>query len=646
MSTGFRTVIPMESFDGGLNNKYEPQIIADNEAQAARNVVFDALGGVETRQGITLVNTAAVNSNACDGLFTARWNSGNQSMIAFFGSDMFVLSGTTFQTVPSAQGVFTTGTTKYNQMYQNVMFFGHGGTPYKYDANGGFYRHGIETPSSPADGGTRTSGGNLIGSYNYKVSYVNTQVVEGNVGTPSATLVASAGGEQMLLTGIPVPPASYGVNSKYLYRNFANSGANGVYYFLTEIPASATTYTDNIASSALGSEAPTDNGKPPNYSVVKEHQERLFFLDPQNPQYLFYSELGNPYTVKSINFMKIADGDGEKNVGLAIQSNGIIVLKEDSIWAIEMPDTDPASWRKKRTDAKYGCASHNSLVEFENLIMFLGQQHSKITGFLAILGTSVSPQDSTVTNVSLDATVLTNTAIISDSKSDRIEPDVFLFQNSLKSKAFAIEFDNKIWCAVCYGTGATENNRIYQFDFMRRDKARSSGSWIPFTGINANAMTVYQGNLYLGSSLADGKVHQANNGMYNDNGSAIDSYFQTKEFDGGNKERYFDKDFRHANFTVETLGDWQMRFNWFIDSERGAGNSYDFSLNPGGSLWGSTLVFGIALWGGGNERTDAKVELGQAIGKRISFKFSNMNTANQGFKVVRGNVYYNRRGLR
>jgi hypothetical protein len=123
---GFRTIIPMEAFDGGLNNKYEPAIIEDNEAQDALNVVFDDLGGVQTREGYTLLNTAAVNSNPCDGLFTAKWNNGNESMVAFFGTDMFVLSGTTFVTVASAQGNYTTGTHKNMAMYQNVLFIGNG----------------------------------------------------------------------------------------------------------------------------------------------------------------------------------------------------------------------------------------------------------------------------------------------------------------------------------------------------------------------------------------------------------------------------------------------------------------------------------------------------------------------------------------
>ena len=75
MASGFRIVYPMEAFDGGLNNKYEPNIVLDNESPDCKNVVFDDRGGVQTRQGCSQLNTAAVGSFAGDGLFTYRQNS-------------------------------------------------------------------------------------------------------------------------------------------------------------------------------------------------------------------------------------------------------------------------------------------------------------------------------------------------------------------------------------------------------------------------------------------------------------------------------------------------------------------------------------------------------------------------------------------
>ena len=631
---GFRSVIAMEAYDGGLNSKYEPQIIADNDAQSCANVVFDDLGGVATRQGYSLLNTALVNSNPCDGLFTANWNNRNQSMIAWFGTDMLVLSGTTFVTIPSAQGNYTTGAAKCAEMYQNVLFIGDGGTPYKYD-EGVYTRHGVEVPSFPADGGDRTAGGNLIGDYHYQVTYVNSQVVEGDVSTGTATLVGTASGEQILVTGIAVPQQSFGVDAKYLYRTIAGSGISGTYYFVASLAASITTYTDNIASSAQGVAAPVDAGKPPDYHYIKHFQERVFTNDQQNPQYLWYSNIGDPFTFASTNFIKIADGDGEKITGLGVQGNSLVVFKENSVWLIYMPSTDDTGWIRIRSNAKYGCASHKSIVEYEKQLMYLGQQNKLVTGFYSLVGDQTEP----------DATSLRSTAMYGDAKSDRIEPDVKLFQDANKEYTSSIAFDNKLWFSVTYGANNTANNRVYQFDFVRRDSSRKVGSWVPFTGMSFNDFAVLDGDLYAGTSADDGFVYKLQDGTYTDNGAAIDSFYETKELDGGKAHRHFDKDFRQANFTVETLGDWNMRIHRRIDSEKGSGDAIDVNLDAGGSNWG-VASWGSDTWGGGKDREDIKMELGQSQGTRIAFKFTNINTAGSAFKVVRGNVYYNRRGLR
>src|SRR5690242_11731953 len=133
--------------DGGQNNKYERTIIEDNESPACQNVIFTN-GAVETRQGNTKLNTAAVGSFTVDGIYTRRTSSGAESMVVFAGTHMFVLSGTTFQTIASAQSVFTAGVRVATTQYEDHMFIGNGGViPYKY--NGTYFtRHGVPAPAS------------------------------------------------------------------------------------------------------------------------------------------------------------------------------------------------------------------------------------------------------------------------------------------------------------------------------------------------------------------------------------------------------------------------------------------------------------------------------------------------------------------
>ena len=112
-------------FDGGLNNKYAPSIIADNESSDCLNVVFNA-GAAETRQGIQKLNTTSVGSFACDGIYSHRTNTNTETMCVFFGGLMYTLAGSTFTTVPSAQSVFTAGVRVAAVEDENYIFFGNG----------------------------------------------------------------------------------------------------------------------------------------------------------------------------------------------------------------------------------------------------------------------------------------------------------------------------------------------------------------------------------------------------------------------------------------------------------------------------------------------------------------------------------------
>lgn len=628
----FRIQYPIEAFDGGLNNKYEPSIIADIESPDCKNVVFGDLGSVGTRDGITKFNSTAVQSFAGDGLFTARYNNGNQSMIAWYGGAAYSFDSTgTFTTIASSEGIYTAGTRVDMKMYQNLCFFGNGTTPYKYSGTD-FTRHGIPAPNSAGTVAT-SSAGTLTGMYTYKIAYKNSFVVVGDAN--SSISITGLSSERTYLTSIPVAPQSFGVAGRRIYRT-VTSGAT--FFFLADIDDNTTAvYEDNISDSALGSEMPSDQGEPPNWKYAAVLNERLFLVDVDtDPQYVYWTEAENPFVVEATNFMKISDGDGEKITGLAVHSNSLVVYKENSVWLIYMQDNTPANWVKIKTDSKVGGASHYAIADFDNFQMYIGKQYDTLTGFHALSGAANVP----------DATLLTTARIISDSKSDRIEPDVFAIEDSNVHLASAIAYKNTVYFAVPYGSGQGSNNRIYHFDYRRRDKDKSGGSFVPFTGINAADFTIFNGNLYCQSSEAIGQIYKMNNeGTFSDDGSAIDSYYWTKEFQGHQADADEEKDFRYGQFVVETLGDWEMDFVYRTDADKGDGNSIQVNLSPGGSLWGA-MVWGDDLWGGGQTRENKKIVLGTARGKTVQFQFSNQNTASQGFKVLRGNFYYNKRGLR
>lgn len=635
MASEFNVVFPAKgraTFDGGLNDKFERSIISENESPDCLNVVFTN-GAVATRAGSSKLNTTAIGTFVGDGLYVRRDNTTAETMIAFAGGSAWQLGTTTFTTIASAQSVFSAGVRVGCTQFENHLFVGNGTvTPYKYNGVA-FTRHGVPAPTTTM---TVVSGaaGNLAGDYLYKSVFVNSASVWGNVSPATATFTATSSGGQNVLSAIPVAPQSHGVSSRRIYRT--DAGGTTYKFIATIADNTTTTYTDNIASSAAGVTAPTDNGEPPVYSVCTYHQNRLFVNDTANPNYVWYSNLFEPYTFASTNFILIGDGSSDLVKGLSVYNNYIVVMCENSVHLIYMPTTSAADWSTIRLPGQFGSKSPFSPFLYDNKMMLAAIQNTKFVGFAAVRGESIDPA----------ATILTAGAAGSDMQSDRIEPDMFSVQESYVGNISSMVFKNKAYISLTYDTNNTTNNRIYLFDFSKSNLAkRQEASWVPLDGLNAAQFAIYGGFLYYISSTATGFVYKLETSSYIDDATAINSYFWTKEFSGNPGHENLQKDFRKVKLLVEKAGAYYMNFTTRVDSDSGGGNTQQVSLNPGSSLWG-TLVYGSGVWGGGTAQEEITVPLGQVSGKRIQFKFSNQNTANQRFKVHGLNFTYNIKGKR
>lgn len=644
----FRRVYPDKEailFDGGLDNKYSKALLPNNESPDCANVVFDD-GSVGTREGIVKVNLGSVGTSvAINGLYTRRDNSNQETMVAFAGTDMYYFNATTFVTVPSAQGVWAAGNRVAAEMAENYMFFGQSGTaiPYKYDGTY-FTRHGVYPPTATCVAATNGANGYLTpnGNYRYKVTYVNSALAEGDVGPITATFVVSATSGQIDLSAIPVAPTSFGVARRKIYRN-ANADQTVFKLVATLSDNTTTTYTDNIADSSLGATAPSDNGLPPNFNACIYHRNILFCNDVSNKNYVWYSNVGNPYVFESTNFFKVGDNTSDLVKGFGIYEDHLVVFCEKSVWINYMPNpADDSGWRQLKTNSPYGTKSPYGIISItdkgKNILLYPATQSSgSFVGFAALLGTSVDPT-STNLQVSSAGSLL---------KSDPVETDMFLIQSSYATNISATAFKNKAYISVTYGSGQTTNNRVYCVDYSISNLSKAQGmAWVPFTGMSISQFAVYNGILYGAESGTTGAVYKITpTGVYSDNGSAIDSYYWTKEFSGFDQDTNFTKDFRYCNLLVDNAGSYLMNLNYRTDSDSGSGDLTTINLATTGSLWGS-MIWGTDDWGGGASQTDFRIYLGTKRGKRIQFKFSNQNTINQRFKVHRANFAYNIKGFR
>ena len=612
-----------------MNNKFDRNLININESPSCQNVIFGDRS-VETRGGTKKLNTTSVGTFVCDGLYTRHDNGGTETMCAWYNGSLYTLGdalgSTTFTAVASAASVFTAGQRVCAAEYENYIFFGNGGSnPYKYNGTT-FTRHGIPAPTSALTAVTGASSG-LSGVYSYKYTYVNSAAVEGDV-SPAVTInVANA---IVKIENIEQSPTSFGVNKKNLYRTEAGGS---VYYFLDEISDLYVEYEDDTPDDELSSlAAPTDNGVPPNYSSLVFHQARLFAIDPTY-NWVVYSEIGNPYVFKATSFRRVGDNTFDVPKALAVWDNSIYVLCKKSIWLIYMESVDDSSWVNVRISSSYGSNSPFGCFLFNNRVMFAATEGGKFVGFGALSGGNVEPS----------ATLLTNSAVKSDLKSEMIEPDMENLVDDYIDRISSIVYKNKAYVSVTYAP-STKNNRIYHFDFsMENLRKDQKFMWSPWTGLNAEQFTVYNNTLYYGSSDDDGHVYEMLTEDYNDDGNAIDSFYWTKEFDCGLP--YWQKDFRWLNILHGALGGYNMNLTTRLNSSEGSGNTIQIPLNGESTLWG-TMVWGVNSWDSDKSLIEIKKSIGQYKGKRIQFKFDNQNTVDQGFRLVEMRITFNRRGKR
>jgi len=635
MASPFRKIYPATGdglvfLDGGLNSKFPVSTILDNESPDCLNVTFEN-GAVETRQGTTRVNTATLASLAFDALYTRSDNGGSQTMIAFIDGNVFDLQGTSFITIGSAQSVYSSGTRFGAAEYENHIFVGNGSIiPYKYNGTD-WTRHGIY-PTTETMTAATNSNGVLTGDYQYKLSNVNTNLVESDVGPVNATFTAAS--EEISVTSIPVAAQSFGVDTRRLYRTEAGGTE---FRLLTIIGDNTTTsFVDNIADGSLGATAPTDNAVPAKYSVVKYHQDRLFINDPTNLNNIWYSELTNPYVFKTTNFLTIGDNSLDIVKSLEVYENGVLVFGNRSITLIYMPDTTDSNWVKVVLKSNYGCNSPYGIVKIKNDVIFPATEEGEFVGFARISGGSVQPSATLLTVQTTGSKVLT----------DKLQDQMMSVQRGFLGNISGYVYQERAYLTVTYGTAQTTNNRIYVIDASISNLSREQEyTWVPWTGLNATQFTQLDGNLYYADSVNTSFVYKMIDGTYNDDSAAIDSTVLTKEFPGFKGDENFNKDFRYLRMLVDKAGDFEMSVFTIKDSDKGSGDLIQVDLNPGGSLW-STMKWGSDVWGGGNNQEDMKVFLGAARGQRIQFKFTNQNVADQRFKVHWIKFAYNLKGFR
>lgn len=624
------------TLDGGLNTKFTDQNTPVNQTPDCQNVVFDDFGAVGTAYGYSRLNSTAIKSFPIDGLHEYIDNSGVRRLLAACGSDINEWSGNSFNAIASAVSICSAGQDVYIKTVNNYAYFSNGYMPpYKYD---GTYFTRVNPSNVTAGGASVVSSGagNLNGAYNWAITGVNSANVEGDYSVLLAAAITFSS-KQATISGIPVFPTSFGVNNKYLYRNTA--GVSDVYYRVTSITNQITSYVDNALDSALVTGAPDDNGAPAYVKFIVEHRNRAFGGgDPAYPMRLYWSNSGSPEIWASTNYIDIGGGDGLPIRGLAIYGNALFVHKNDgkghgSIWSVYMPDsidvTDESNWYIDKVAVSDGAAGQKVLSSYNNVMWYVNAY-----GAYAFTGQDIakSPAYSVVG------------AFPVDTLSFLIDPNVKAWKDSILDKACAINYDNKIWLSVPNSGSSIKNDKIYLFDYLRASSPdQLTGAWSILSNPAVNCFSTYDGDLYGGAAASTGYVYKLNSGTSHDSG-AIDSYFKTIWIPGNGEHKENTKVWRHLYLWVETTGSWNLNITYWTDFTQDVGTTTTVDLSGGGTTWGSAK-WNENIWDGGSNRKLVRVDLINAVGKVIQFKFGT-NTVDQNWKIYQMQLDYNLRRMR
>jgi hypothetical protein len=424
---------------------------------------------------------------------------------------------------------------------------------------------------------------------------------------------------------VPVGSSLAGVNKRLIYRAESSSGP---FRRVGEIADnSTTTFDDTIANGSEGTDPEEDGTAPTPFTTIELHKERLFFDDSSNRSLLRWTNFQNPFVSEAENFEPIDNGDGESIIAVATQDDILTVFKENNNTAIETQDpADETTWIKRKSPSNLGIVGPRALAYMQNGVLFVGKQNKRMTGLHVLSG--------------LQVVETYDGRMRSQNISDKIEYDLFT------------GIDRSYWSNIALylaytATGQTTNQKIFWLDLTRFVPPNQPGSWAPWDGVKVRGFFTHSGLLYGCDSSSTGFVRQFESGAYSDSGSAINSYFWTKEIGGENDGQLdsYVKDMREAYVWHARLGNYNMNLRYRVDGDSGSGIAFAVSLNPGGSTWGS-MIWGVDPWGGQRTDYETRISLGRVQGKRFQFRFDNQATVNQGFKVHRLEVGMNLRRRR
>ena len=339
---------------GGIAPKVTPELLPDNLAQSASNVILHK-GGVAPLKTATTVATPT--------------KSGVKKTIYRFGisqpESQYWFSWTT--PVNVCRGPIAGDTTERT-------YFTGDGVPKKTDmtlalSGGSSYpiaAYNLGVPA-PTDAPALT---NVAGTHGPVVSeqraYVYTNVTswgEESAPSPAAIGTASSGSVLQLSGFTAVPTGQYDVVKRYIYRSVTSSAGTN-YYFVGEITSGTSTFTDDVDVASIGEPLVSLYWDTPPDDLAGLVALPSGALCGFSGKQVCFSVIGAPYAWP-IKYRLTCDYD---IVAVVPMGQGVAVLTKGFPYFINTGD--PESAQMIRTDEEQSCVSARSAIPFQGGVIY------------------------------------------------------------------------------------------------------------------------------------------------------------------------------------------------------------------------------------------------------------------------------------
>lgn len=228
---------------------------------------------------------------------------------------------------------------------------------------------------------------------------------------------------------------------------------------------------------------------------IVQRGERLFAAgDDENPNTIYFSEVGAPNDFPPLNFINAVSDDNDIITGLSEFHQAMVAFKRNHIYA--WFGWDPAEdVRFDKINVHTGTASARTIQRVYNFLFYLGED-----GVYALHGLEAS-------------------YISSNNLTDEVIKRRFGKLTS-KDRACSIFHDGKYILSV--SENGKHNDLVLVFDFVRK-------AWSVWTGWDVSDFVYYNEALYMGSGQ-EAMIYKEHD-EYNDDGEVIPFRMKTKPFD-------------------------------------------------------------------------------------------------------------------